>query len=350
MTSGKADGSRNQAGDYSIESIEASEAKWDARANSQQQKAGRFALAATCLGPAAVLLLALQVVIFHRESPYAWLLISSELALLAIVLAIGYTGIGPNPKEWAKARIRAEILRREKFLLKNRIGPYLGLENPGSEIHRRLNMIDMEEIDPVKLLPLSDAQGHWRDHLEDSRHAPLAESDLIDKIRDYATNRIEDQLKFYRSRTHRNHRRNEVLESSAKAALLLALIFSVVHLLFVVMPYPTDDSRFAGWEKVITIVSLSLPPFIATIAGWQSFYQPLRLKLSYQSQAEALTLLANELSRLEDKVSSGKEPRDAASGARYFREFKRIVLRAEEVMANEQIQWWMLINSWTPST
>jgi len=344
------------SGVYTIESIEAAAAQWDRSSSDLQRKTVRFAIAATTLAPVAVVLLGIQVIVVHKSQPYAGMLIGLELALLALVLAMGYTGFGPDPREWAGARIRAEVLRREKFLLRVRLGPYLGLQEVSGEIRRRLLAVNMEETDPTDLLPLVDMRGHWRDQLEDAHHSRIPEQDLLACLRDYSENRINDQLKFYRNRTRRNRHRHEWLEACAKGALVLAMLASAAHLFFVLMPTPAattapasrdSSSDYAAWEQFFTIASLVLPPVIAAIAGWQSFYQANRLKLSYQNRAEALNSFAAELSRLEDKVVQNK-PLDAAAEARLFRDFKRIVLRAEEIMAHEQMQWWMMINSWTP--
>lgn len=337
------DESAASAGIQPTHSIAEAEAKWDATAKAQQHKTVRFTMAVTWLAPAAVILLGFQLILFPEDKIVGGCLIGLEFLLLLVVLFLGFAGADPDPKEWARSRIRAELLRREKFLLMAGLGPYLGLEDPAGEVQRRLRTIEMEERDPVKLLPLSDGRGHWRDQLEDSHKPHGSPSNLLPALRSYLTNRIEDQLTYYRGRSHENHTRHLKYERSMKIILALAWLSSGIHLACLLW------GEKQSWENIITILSLVCPPITAAVAGVQGFFQPNRLRLAYVNQSESLTMLANELSLLEDKLVKEADQHEATAGAANFKAFKRIVLRAEEILATEQMQWWMLINSWTLS-
>jgi hypothetical protein len=51
-----------------------------------------------------------------------------ELLTLAIALAAGFLRIGEAHLGWVNERLRAELLRRERFLVCARVGPYLSAD------------------------------------------------------------------------------------------------------------------------------------------------------------------------------------------------------------------------------
>src|SRR5262245_27502654 len=83
---------------------------------------------AVVLSPIGTVLLAIQALAFPQSGMAAMILIASELIILFIALLFSFLEMGRGTHErWLNSRLRAEILRREYFLLYARVGPYLNL-------------------------------------------------------------------------------------------------------------------------------------------------------------------------------------------------------------------------------
>jgi len=76
-------------------------------------------------------------------------LIAAELALLLITLVVGFAPLGPSPDEWVHARLRAEILRRERYLICARVGPYLAPPDLCVAMRKRLLALTNTIADPL---------------------------------------------------------------------------------------------------------------------------------------------------------------------------------------------------------
>jgi hypothetical protein len=124
---------------------------------------------AALLGPIAALFLACQIE-FADHGALAVVLILLELVLLTIALAVAFLEFGESHQRWIGERLRPEILRREKFKLDARVGPYLQVETAvlSSLVGQRLVMLDSDLDDPTSLLQINDVFGSWRDALEDN--------------------------------------------------------------------------------------------------------------------------------------------------------------------------------------
>jgi hypothetical protein len=110
--------------------------KWDGLALLKQKKQKRFGFFTALLGPVAVLLLTVQILAFPHAGPIALSLIALELVALMVTLSFGFFNIG-SPDEWMRCRLRAEVLRRERFLVLARVGPYLTEADPTNAIKRK---------------------------------------------------------------------------------------------------------------------------------------------------------------------------------------------------------------------
>ena len=168
---------------------------WDAQAEGHRRRSARFGLLTSVLTPLAVLLLSIQAIVFPRGGVWAVLLVAGEVIALGVAVASGYLGMGRSYRSWIGARLRAEILRREFFLLRAGAGPYLGLdagELPG-RARRRLLAIEVASDDPLPLIAFESEGRHWSDTLEESREpAPLP--GLEARLAEDVDGRVERQL------------------------------------------------------------------------------------------------------------------------------------------------------------
>jgi hypothetical protein len=66
-----------------------------------------------------------------------------------------------------------------------------------------------------------------------------------------------------------------------------------------------------------------------------------RLSRSYADRALMLTGLAEAFLKLQPQFTTGGPPR-----AEHEFQFKRLVLRTEQALASELLQWWLLRHTW----
>lgn len=319
--------------------IEEAYEKWDGLALLHQKKQKRFGFFTALLGPVAVLLLTVQILAFPHASPVALTLIAAELASLMIVLSFGFINIG-SPDEWMRYRIRAEVLRREKFLIKARVGPYLTETNTANAIKRRL--VITEDVEPASLIPLIDKEGRtWADLLEDARaDGTKTASPDPDGFEVFYVQRLLDQKRWYSSRSARFFRLDERFENVAKGVLVAALVVAAWHLASLYLGTHTDGTERSTSQLVTEILAIVLPPVGAAATGLQSLLEGRRLSRSYAHRALMLTGLADTFLTLQPQFAADGPPREE-----HEFQFKRLVLRTEEALASELLQWWLLRRS-----
>jgi hypothetical protein len=296
---------------------------------------------AALLGPIAALFLACQIE-FADHGAQAVVLILLELVLLTIALAIGFLEFGESHQRWIGERLRAEILRREKFLLGARVGPYLKTETSAlsSSVGQRLVMLDSDLDDPTSLLQMNDAFGSWRDALEDNYRQGGALPVVTDLplLQTYLQKRIVDQREWF-SRKYSQHRRHAwYFEGGAKLSLALALIIAAVHLgtLWV------GDVQPEG-TRVLIVAAIFFPLAGGALVGLLSIFGCKRLSVSYAHHAEALEQLEKEVRTLESNMITGEKPNDVLD-----LNFRRLMLVTEDLLSNELRLRWMFMNPELP--
>jgi hypothetical protein len=99
--------------------------RWDRLALFHQKRRKRFGFFVALLSPLAVVLLTVSILAVPPASVPARILIAVEWIGLAGALALGFLESRWSPNTWMRERLRAEVLRREKYLLLARVGPYL---------------------------------------------------------------------------------------------------------------------------------------------------------------------------------------------------------------------------------
>jgi hypothetical protein len=315
--------------------------KWDRIALDNQRRQKRFGFATALLGPVAVLLLTVQILAFPHSGPVALTLIALELASLMIVLSFGFFNIGA-PDHWMRCRLRAEVLRREKFLVLARVGPYLTEADPTNAIRRRLVTIDNEDTEPEGLVPLHDEKGRtWQEFLEDARAAntKVASPDP-DAFEVYNEQRLLDQRNWFSRKSARFARWDDLFENVAKGVLVAALAVAAWHLAALYFGAHGEGGGRSVSQLVTEILAIVLPPVGAAATGLQSILEGRRLSRSYKDRAKVLTKLESSLVRLQPEFATAGNDSE-----NHEFQFKRLVLRTEEALASELLQWWLLRHS-----
>lgn len=257
--------------------------KWDEAALRKQKKAIQFATLSSVLIPFAVLLMTIQVLAFPSASIMAIILISFELGALLFSLLILVCRLAPGAGEWAHERLRAEVLRREGFLLLARIGPYLRKTSPAElklTVNQRLAQIDSCLNPPDTYLSLKEGKP-WRDELEDSGPGKTAPPEP-DFLEGFLKERVLDQRDWFWARRGKFNKLNWRYENIIRGTLVLAIVIASMHLVSLISgTYETGGGR-PLLRLIIEIAAITLPPIGSAAAALQAVFQGRRLGRSYK--------------------------------------------------------------------
>jgi hypothetical protein len=236
------------------------------------------------------------------------------------------------------------VLRREKYLVLARVGPYLTTPDPASMIRQRLQVIDTDITDPLELSLPQDSKGRpWRDTLEDAGPNTTAPPDQ-NCLENFYNLRVVDQKEWYAKKSASHAHRHIRFEDVARVALVLALVVSAMHLILLLTETHGPDSGRSDWQLAVEIIAIFLPPVGAAATALQSLFEGRRLSRSYRDQARALQNLASSFLELQQQMLATVSPTPQQQ-ARWELQLKRLVLRTEDVLASEMRQWCLLMQS-----
>ncbi len=323
--------------------LEGSFNAWDERSNNFQKRRLSFVKWAIVVGPIAVLLLAIQVIAVPHGG-WAAVLIAIEALLLGIAVCIPFLKLGRSHNLWISARVRAEVLRRERSLLFAQVGPYLDRTptDREEEVLKRLVELSKDLTEGNELLSSTQAPTSWRNDLENaaaSQHSNHARDlpDVRQLASAYLQNRVSEQQDWFIKTSKDHEHRSERLENRARLVLTVALVLAAIHLGTLLWQWLThapkpDCNDHRAWEQVLAIAALSLPAVGAALIAYRSALGSQRQALSYKYYAKVMVPLHSQLQTLAG--GSQLHPDDSLK-------FKRLVLDVEEVLSDELRQWWM---------
>ena len=308
-------------------------------------------LSAIFVGPIAVLLLAMQVIAFPHGRVAAGL-IATEVVLLGIAICIPFLKLGRSHNLWISARVRAEVLRRERSLLFAQVGPYLDRTPTGreEEVLKRLVQLDKDLTDGNELLSSTQAPASWRNDLENAAARQHSSHGRVPDVRqlasEYLQNRVSRQQDWLIKKSKDHMHRSEQLENLGRLALTVAFVLAAIHLgtlLWPILPHApvrpiltrapepaSNDPR--EWEKALAVAALCLPAIGGALVAYRSALGSQRQALSYKYYATVMVPLHSQLQTL---AGESQQHPDASLT------FKRLVLDVEEVLSDELRQWWM---------
>jgi hypothetical protein len=337
--------------------IQADFQKWDKDAIETSRKQLKFGFSTALLGPVAVLLLTVQVLVVPYTSPFSITLIGLELVALLFALGMGFLPITPRGDEWVYLRLRAEVFRREGFLLQARVGPYLITRNLLNTVEGRRLVINNTNRSPSELIALQDPGGRpWRDELEDAGRTRTdpPQPDVLRCLNEFLQHRVLDQQTWFSAKCVFHMRRDSLYGSVAKAALLIALVVAAMHFIALATGGHGAADQRSAVQLIIEILAIVMPPVGAAATGLQSLREGRRLSRSYQDHADALTGIGNDFLRLKEDIEEAfpsaqslidptlTEQQNTLKVEFEFR-LKRLVLRTEELLASELRQWWLIM-------
>ena len=269
---------------------------WDIAALKKQKKAIQFATISSLLIPFAVLLLTIQILAFPSPGILAIILIAIELSSLLFALLILICRLGPRAGDWAHERLRAEVLRREEFLLLARIGPYLkksSLAALESALNSRLAQIDNPTKSPDLLLPLRDGQP-WCYELEEAGRGNTATSDP-DFPNAFLKDRVVNQRNWFWTKRNKFNKINWRYENIIRGTLALALVLASMHLVSLLFGIYEAGNGHPWLRLIIEVAAITMLPIGSAAAALQSLSQGRRLGRSYKVHALELDLINEEL-------------------------------------------------------
>ncbi|MBV8771452.1 MAG: DUF4231 domain-containing protein [Deltaproteobacteria bacterium] len=342
----------------SLARLEQAHGERDEAARESQRRRLTFARATALLGPVAVLFLAVQiklapeggVVVEHGRQITAAAsntrtaegLILAELAVLLVALVIPLLRIGQSHERWINNRMRAELLRREIFLLQARVGPYLNIrENAlANRVEERLVTLDADLGDPVELLPMSFGSESWRDALEDAHRTatPASMNELTAFFNGYLYDRIIDQKVWFKDKSIRHQRHARLFEATTLIILIAALAVAAFHLGLISYRQPETTAT-----KCLIILAIVLPAVGAALVGLLSILGCRRLSHSYAHHALALEHVEARFKALATEMATGMLSAEIVE-----LRFRRLLLETEEILSNELRLWWLFMHLESP--
>jgi hypothetical protein len=336
---------------------------WTARASSHQSDYLALGRQLIVLSQLAVLFLTLQLVLQHEVDACGIILIVGELGCLALVLRAVVLTAGPT-KEWVRARVRAELLRREQFLAVSGVGPYLTAEDLAERVRLRLHELESDE--PMHLIALAADGGAYREQLEDARldehqgRRGLARLDRREQAMvAYLVHRLQDQLEYYERRSREHRYLDERFNSGMKYVLILSLAAAAMHLVLVLA-----NVKSPWLPRIVDVLAIALPPLGIALYSLRGLYEWRRLSRAYLDQSRSLQRMRDQLLELHTQLTRAQPPAELVIvtptvsvdatvldtramtelGELEFK-FRRLVLEAEELFAAELRQWYVLIRA-----
>ena len=329
---------------------------WDEAALEKQRKAVQFAKTSALVVPLAVLLLTIQILAFPSPGLIAVILISVELLSLLFALFVLILRLGPQAGDWAHERLRAEILRREEYLLLARLGPYLKKNSPAeleSVLDARLEQIENPMNSPDSFLPLRERRP-WSEELEDAgpgRTAP-PEPGFLDIFK---KDRVRDQREWFWAKRNKYTKLNGRYENIIRATLALALVLSAMHLAILLLGRNPNGGEHSWLKLAVEIAAIVMPPVGSAAAAFQSLFQGRRLGRSYKLHALELDVIHRDLTALletyREKTDALKRQPENEEGMRSLElekdrfefQLKRLALRTEELLTSELRVWYFVM-------
>jgi SMODS and SLOG-associating 2TM effector domain 1 len=351
----------NAAATDPLSLIHREQKRHDAAAEHRQMVRSWWGKRVSVIGPFAVVLLAIHVVF----DSHAWGLALTFVAVLCLLAAVWcwYFSLDFSHHVWIDERLRAELLRREEFLLRARVGPYLNCSEANllGTVRGRLHLIK-DHANPLELTSPSDGQRDWQDALEECWASGRTDGNLPNWpacIAEYLERRVYDQAKWFRGKIDEHTRKARRFEGWTKVLLLAAFLVALAHFGLVWRGWEVR----AGWRdlvfRFVELTAICLPAVAAVFVAWASLSQSEKVAASYSHFLGRLFQCERRLQGLEAHIAQREEkttPAGLGPSAAPLQEvnrsaqleFQRTVLSVEQVLSSELRAWWLLFHAQLP--
>ncbi|MFC8293975.1 hypothetical protein ACFUJ0_19140 [Streptomyces sp. NPDC057242] len=287
----------------------------------------------------AVLLLTAHTVLPARDDGLGIGFVLAECLLLGALVWTVWTEQQPS-LPWVTSRVRAELFRREMFLILAGVGPYLGRTDQEVELVRDARIGLLADAGPAALdrfahLTDQDPDGgerDWRDEVWRRADDPAVLvrgdlADLGDRMRTYLDHRIRRQRLFMELAAEKCERSESVLGRTVKGVVLAAVGVAVSYA--VLLAAVPDGQRPATPMALIAVLAAGLPPLCNSALAVQNLLAGQRLAVSYRETRLELLGHENALRRLL------RRPEDPE----LLRSFRALAVRTEATLTEELRRW-----------
>uniref|UniRef100_A0AAU1ZXY6 Integral membrane protein n=1 Tax=Streptomyces sp. NBC_00093 TaxID=2975649 RepID=A0AAU1ZXY6_9ACTN len=288
----------------------------------------------------AVLFLTVESAFLAQGSPLALGFVCAECLLLVAMIWTVRTEQEPS-RPWVTSRTRAELFRREQYLLVASAGPYLGLTPTETEQVRdvRLNLIahaGPAQLDAFTRLGDPAADGtltYWHDEVW-RRPAAAPAADATDRMRTYLDHRIRRQSLFFELAAGTCERTERTLGRVAKGAILAGIAVALCYAVLLAAGRADADRSTAA--MTIALLAAGLPPLCNSVLAIQNLFATQRLAASYRQTRQELDTYENTLC----KLLNGPPGADPAEAGRAFR---ALVVGVETTLTEELRRWRIIV-------
>jgi hypothetical protein len=264
-------------------------------------------------------------------------LLCAEVIALAIALALGFLRLGQAHSRWIDARFRAEMLRREGWLLATSSGCYQAAApaHVARLASLRVARLTAPEI-PIAMLLTGDPHDESPLTPAPVSTAAKPDVDLATLVRRYRTERVEAQLAYLRSVGSQHARSARRWEGSARLVLVLALALAAFRV-GAGLTGKSSDALYA-----VDFLALLLPAIGSTLVSLHSLMGSHRLSRSYRYTASLLAPSVERLDHIETLLSTS-ESRVEVTGW-----FRREVGRTEAILGQDLLRWHLAMEPEVP--
>lgn len=310
--------------------------RWDEAAKNWRDRRRLNAIGSAALAPCAVFLLSIQIVAV-QDPGIKIAFVAGELLIVLVSIRTTMGLFIPTHLSWIEARSRAELLRREHFLLETRSGPYFGADDTdlAETVAERVKQISNGDPANPKLIRVRVPD--FNDH----RAAPDPKW-LESTMDEYQRDRISYQRDTFYLPKYRRHRYFDVAyEGLAILSIYVAASMATLHLglLF-------NTHRPELLEQLIDIAAIVLPPLGACFMALRASFENQRLRRTYAFHALQLNHLDQELRDMVEKLKTCADGTDLTGHA--YR-FGHLVLEVEGVLATELTSWRLILEPENPA-
>lgn len=284
----------------------------------------------------AVVFLTVQTVFLDHGSDLGLGFVLAECLLLVSMVWTVWTEQEPS-RPWVTSRVRAELFRREMFLVLAAVGPYLGRTDEEAGRIRDARLSLLAGAGPAQLdgfARLADrhtdgSESHWQDEVW--RRPGEAGTDTTDRMSTYLDYRIRRQGLFFELAAEQCGRTESVLGRVAKGAVLAAVAIALSYAALLVSGPEGDEPTVAA--SVIALLAAGLPPVCNTVLAVQNLLAAQRLAASYRETRQELLGHENTLRKL---LVEPVGPDVAVS-------FRALAVRVESTLTEELRRWRIIV-------
>lgn len=290
------------------------------------------ALAVTCL--------TVQTLFLEHGGDLALGFVLAECLLLVSMLWTVWTSQEPS-QPWVTSRIRAELFRREMFLLLAAVGPYLGRTDQEAEQVRDARLSLLAAAGPAELSTFArlcergpdGTERHWQDAvwLLGDDGVRVTGDEITERMRTYLDYRVKRQSLFFELAAGTCEGTEDKLGRTAKAAVLAAVAVAVAYA--VLLHSGGTGGGPSTTSAVIALLAAVLPPLCNMALAVQNLFASQRLAASYRETRQELLEHEHTLRRLL------AEP----AGAERAVPFRSLVVRVESTLTEELRRWRIIV-------